>query len=363
MKLMRTKVNESFFKEQPFYVGIDCHKKNWSVAIYGEEFEHKVMSQDPDPVILAKYLKEHFPGGIYHAVYEAGFSGFGACRKLNELGIKCNVVHPADVPTSHKEKVQKNDRADSRKLARSLRNRDFEAIHVPDPKLEADRALVRQRSRVMKDLCRTKNRVKSLLYQFGLPIPSRFTLSQTRHWSKGFTEWLKELPLEEGSLKKTLDNYIRTGGLQRNELLLVTRQVRALSQEEAYKRNCQLMVSIPGVAITTAMAFLVQIGDIKRFGRLDDLCNYIGLVPGMHSSGDKVRAGKITNRGRKDLKVLLIEASWDVIRIDPALMAKYNELKKRMPGNKAIIRIARKMLSRIRFVLQNQQPYELSVVK
>lgn len=81
------------------------------------------------------------------------------------------VVHPADVPTSQKEKLLKTDRSDSHKLARSLRNNQFEPIHIPSTKLEADRALVRQRFKIMKDLSGTKNRVKSLLFQFGIEIP------------------------------------------------------------------------------------------------------------------------------------------------------------------------------------------------
>ena len=71
----------------------------------------------------------------------------------------------------------------------------------------------------------------------------------------------------------------------------------------------------------------------------------------------------MTKRGRKALKIMLIEASWDAMRLDPALMAKFNELTKRMEKNKAIIRIARKMLSRIRYVLIHQQKYVIGVVK
>ena len=96
---------------------------------------------------------------------------------------------------------------------------------------------------------------------------------------------------------------------------------------------------------------------------MDDLCNYVGLVPSMHGSGDKIQTGKLLRRGRKELKIMLIEASWEAVRKDPALMAKFGELAKRMHKNKAIIRIARKLLSRIRYVLVNQQEYELSVVK
>lgn len=164
---MRTKVSNNSFNGDQFYVGIDYHKKSWKVTILGEHYEHKSMSQNPDPQVLATYLNKNFPGGNYHAVYEAGFSGFKSCRELNDLGIDCIVIHPADVPTSRKEKLQKTDKADSRKLARSLRSNVLEAIHIPDRQLEADRALLRQRFRIMKEVSRTKNRVKSLCFNSG----------------------------------------------------------------------------------------------------------------------------------------------------------------------------------------------------
>jgi transposase len=359
---MQNKFNEKLFEGQLIYVGIDCHKKNWTVTILGEQYEHKTISQNPDPDILASYLKRNFPGAGYHAVYEAGFNGFYPCRQLKQLGINCNVVHAADVPTMNKEKIHKLDPVDSRKLARSLRSKEFEPIHIPEPSLEADRTLVRQRFRIMKDVTRTKSRVRSLLFQFNISIPDRFTAGQTRSWSKVFINWLKGLELEHESLKQTLDNYIRIGEIQRKELLSVNRQVRYLSQTDAYRDNYNLLISIPGIGFLTAMTFLVQIGDIRRFKSLDDLCDYIGLVPMMKGSGPKLYIGKMINRGRKELKIMIIEAAWDAVRMDPALMAKFNELTKRMNKNKAIIRIARKLVSRMRFVLMAQQPYKMGII-
>ncbi len=242
-----------------------------------------------------------------------------------------------------------------------MRNKEIELINIPSRELEADRALIRQRYRIVKEVSRTKNRIKSLLFQFGIDIPEWFTDSQTRNWSKNYLKWLKELDIAEGSLKSTLDNYIDVGEQLRKKLLEVNRQVRKLSQTDKYKKNLELLIGIPGISTTTAMAFLVQIGDIKRFKRLDELCNYVGLVPSMHTSGDKIRTGKIIKRGRKELKIMLIEASWNAVRKDPALMHKFTELISRMHKNKAIIRIARKTLSRIRFVLLNQLPYELGI--
>ena len=59
---------------------------------------------------------------------------------------------------------------------------------------------------------------------------------------------------------------------------------------------------------------------------------------------------------------MLIENSWIAIRKDPALTLKYNELCNRMKSNKAIIRIARKLVNRIRTVLIKEQEYQLAVV-
>lgn len=328
----------------------------------GEQCEHKTYSQDPEPDVLATYMKRHFPGAKYKAVYEAGFSGFGACRRLRDLGIECEVIHPADVPTSGKEKQQKTDKADSRKMARTLRNQEFEFIHIPDPELEADRALVRQRFRISKEMARTKNRLKSLLMHFGVDIPDKFTTQASRHWSNPYLTWLQGLNVEQPSLRQTIDAYLEFGQLIRKELLAANKRIRVMSQKPRYKSNYELMISVPGVGLLTGMTYLVQLGEISRFKRLDELCNYVGLVPRMYGSGEKVVTGKLTNRGRKDLKIMLIEASWVGIQKDPALMLKFNELAKKMPKNKAIIRIARKILSRIRYVLTNKEPYEIGIV-
>ncbi|GHS94659.1 hypothetical protein FACS1894207_3260 [Bacteroidia bacterium] len=128
-----------------------------------EHLEHKTFSQKPEVGDLANYLKQNFPGANYYSAYEAGFSGFWAHRDLEKLQIHNIVVNAADIPTTQKEKAQKTDKRDSRKIARSLRAGELEAIYVPGEKAQADRTLIRTRTSVRKDLAREKNRVKSLL--------------------------------------------------------------------------------------------------------------------------------------------------------------------------------------------------------
>lgn len=360
--MQRTKVNQKTFEGQSIYVGIDKHLKSWKVSVFGEQYEFKSMNREPDPEQLADYLHKTFPGATYKAVYEAGFSGFWACRTLNRLGVDCMVINAAGVPTSQKERLQKTDKADARKLARMLRGGELEGIHIPAEQLEADRALCRQRDTLVKDLGRNKNRVKSLLRQFGVTIPDRFTLAQTRSWSKVYMDWLLALPGVDGTVRSVIAVYIEAGLALKKCILKVTRQITELSRTARYRGNCDLLMGIPGIGRMTAMNLLTQLGDISRFKTLDQLCHYVGIVPNMNSSGEKTATGKMTRRGRKKIKIQLIEAAWTAARKDPALMARFNELTKRMNKNKAIIRIAKNLLGRIRHVLRHGVEYVPGVV-
>ena len=142
----------------------------------------------------------------------------------------------------------------------------------------------------------------------------------------------------------------------------ITKQVRQLSQTETYREQVRLLRSVPGIGVLTAMTILTEIESINRFRNIDNMCGYIGLVPSTKSSGEKERTGDITPRGHNVLRTAIIESSWTAIRNDPALMKNYLTYIKRMDSNKAIIKIAKKLLSRIRFVLTNNKPYTCSIV-
>jgi hypothetical protein len=57
-----------------------------------------------------------------------------------------------------------------------------------------------------------------------------------------------------------------------------------------------------------------------------------------------------------------VESSWSVIRKDPALLMKYKTYCRKMEKNKAIIRVAKHLLSRINYVLKNKKVYVPGVV-
>jgi transposase len=266
------------------------------------------------------------------------------------------VVNPADVPTSHKEKEFKTDPRDCMKIARSLRSNLLDSIYIhSDEGLEA-RQVVRTYFDFSKNYTRYKNKIKALLNFYGIDYPEEFK-SETRHWSANFFLWLQGIqlkgPLGDWSFQFYVQQCLESKALKQK----ARKQVQALSKTLRFNHQTKLLQSIPGIGLISAMIVLTEIEDIHRFRSVNQLCSYMGLVPSTNSSGEKERVGEITNRGNKNLKGTIVECAWMAIRSDSHLLLKYTQLRKRMEKNKAIVRIARKLVAGILFVLIIQKEY------
>lgn len=357
---METQGKKIDFKDQNIFIGFDAHLKSWKVTVMAENTVYKTFVQPPEPELLYNYLSKNFPGGKYHTAYEAGYCGYWIHNKLVSYGINSIVVNPADIPTTDKERVQKEDKRDSRKIARSLSNGELVPIYIPSIETQRDRSLLRTRSMLVKDIARYKNRIKSFLYFYGIPFDESF-LNPQSHWSNRFIKWLESIQIDNGSGKETLKILISECKNLRTSILKVNREIRNLSNTEKYNTNVKLLRTVPGIGLLTSMIILTELDVINRFNNIDKLCGFIGLIPSTNSSGEKERTGDITPRGNNVLRKALVESSWVAIRNDPSLMQSYLSYKKRMESNKAIIKISKKLLSRIRYVLINQKPYKCMV--
>ena len=312
---MHMQNNTLNFEGQNIYIGFDVHLKSWQVTILTERIGHKTFVIPPKPEVLSNYLKYNFPNGNYYSAYEAGFSGLWAHFKLKALGINNIVVNPADIPTTQKEKVQKEDKRDSRKIARSLRGGELEAIYIPAESTLDDRSLVRARSMLVGDMTRFKQRIKSFLYFYGIEFPKEFE-SKSKHWSGRFMKWLDEIPMKEqsGGSFRCIDR--RSRG-QRKLLLETTRKVKLLADSPRYKSRVELLRSIPGIGLINSMVILTEVEDINRFKRDEKFASYVGLIPNSHNSGDKEKMGEITFRSHDFLRKAFIESAWIAVRFDP----------------------------------------------
>lgn len=355
---MQRQVTKLDFTNKDIFVGIDTHKKSWNVTVMMGLFS-KTFNAPPSAEALRHYLDNNFPKGNYFSAYEAGFAGFWPHYQLLEFGINSIVVNAADIPTTIKEKVQKTDVRDSRKIAKSLQNKDLTPIYIPSKECLDDRSLCRYRNTIVKELSRTKNRIRSFINLIGIKIPEDIPEGR---WPKRLIKWLKEIDLSP-SIRLTLNGLLEDYERLTENKKRVKKQITVLSRTSRYEQDVKLLQSVPGIGLVIAMSFLTELEDINRFKTFDQLCSFIGFVPSTKSSGEKEVVGEITPRAQVILRPLLIEASWTAVRKDPALAHRYAELcHKGLMPNKAIIRIAKKLLRRIRFVLKNKEPYKLEVV-
>ena len=68
------------------FIGLDVHKKTWSVSIQTDIFFHKTYSMPSKPGDLYDYVAKHFPDYPVSLVYEAGGCGFHTARYFLNLG-------------------------------------------------------------------------------------------------------------------------------------------------------------------------------------------------------------------------------------------------------------------------------------
>lgn len=354
---MSPKTTALDFSGQTFTVGLDTHKANWKVSIRNNGTALRTFSMPPVPAVLADHMNRNYPRGTYQTVYEAGFCGFWIHRQLTQLGFSNIIVNPSDVPTTNKERAGKSDKIDCRKLSRELENRSLRGIFVPTEHQESQRCLHRLYLQSSKRVTQLKNRIKGYLHFAGIEIPAEFA---GRSWSNRFLTYLSHVELSQELHRYVLDDLLAELRHARSKKLLILRKIRDVSQTEEI--IC-LLKTVPGVGPLTAFAIFAELVDINRFKNLDHLASYVGLVPSVQSSDEKITVQGISRRHCKYLRGPLIESAWVAIRHDPALLQAYNGLRNRKEPQEAIVRIAKKLLNRIRYVWKNKTEYVEAIVE
>jgi len=345
-------VNAELFAGQEVFVGMDVHKNSWTITeLYGGNV-HKAYSMKPDPLELSKHLSREYPGAKLKSVYEAGFCGFWVHRELIKLGIENIVVNPADIPTSNKEKLYKNDVRDSKKLARELANGSLHPIYIPSKEQLKLRDLVRLETQIVNNTTRWKNRIKSHLNLSGEKLTSR---------SVNTLKYMRKNAKTDNNITFyfLLDGFLTE---QERKLAVVKEQKRLIHKLGKDKLlNC--LMSIPGIGIRISTLLIAEIWDMNRFKSKDNLCAYIGFSPRLFGSGDKERMKGSGNRKHKQLQSKLIEAAWRTIGVDVELRAVYCQFTSRGSAQRAISVVAKKLLLRIRSVWLHEKIYKLNSIQ
>jgi transposase len=293
--------------------------------------------------ILRSILSRYQDAKTISIIYEAGFSGYWLYRKLTKDGYRCFITPPNLTPnTSSKVKT---DKRDAEKLALYHIAGILKYVTVPSRKAESNRRVIRCRRQISKKRIRAKQQIRSFLNLHGIKRPE----SIKTNWSKKYISWLESLSFEYESDNFHFAKLLRDFHHHHKELVEVNLFLRQLSKSEDYQKNFKLLTSTPGVGLITGMTFLLELFDFARFSSAEKFASYLGLTPSQYSTGEHIRLGHITRQGNADIRRVLVESAWTLIRHDPHLKEKYDRIRSRGEnGKKAIVAVARCMAIRLR---------------
>ncbi len=324
------------FSGEKVWVGVDVHKRSFSVALLRPDGMSKDWTCPADVRALTTTIAS-LPVIVGAVCYEAGPTGFGLARSLEAVGINVIMAAPSRIPRPVAA-TNKTDSLDCRKLAELAASGLIRPIAIPSEKEEAFRSLQRRRHQITDSLRKAKQRIRGLLLSLNEVEPHGLD-----HWSKAAVETLKTLSLPTGAgdaLQSLIEELEYLAAAQRR----VDLRLRVISQEQDEARRIAAMRSVPGVGEVVATTFAAEIFRPGRFNRSEEVTAYLGLAPIVRQSGLSKGTARLRPVGQRRLRSLLIEAAWIWKQRDEWAKTFYNRILSRhgIP-QKAIAALARKL--------------------
>ena len=308
---------------------------------------------------------------------------------FNVLEKTCNVclTHPKYVKAI---KGKKTDKKDAKWISELFKCDLVRSSFIPPPDIRQLRDLCRYYVKLTGFASGEKNRAQNCLTMCNFKLDGVFS----NVFGKSATRVLDAL-LEHGNGDFELDGLINVkcksspekiraaldGELdptQAEKLKLIRRHMNDINALKAaleemicklaakYQSQIDLLMTVPGISTPlTAIRILAEIGaDMSVFETAKQLVSWAGLTPQNQESAGKKKTTRIGRAGAY-LKPLLVQIALAVSKSDkyPELKNKYLALKKRRGGKKAVIAIARKLLTAIWHILSKNDPYNAELYR
>jgi transposase len=321
------------------YIGLDVHK-HYLIAL-GVDADLNVVL--PARRVELSHLESWMKKTLTQhdeIVLEMTTNTWQLYDELCEYAGSVLVVHPPHVALITRSLVM-NDKIAASILARLLAKGLLVGIWIPPQEIRELRGLVAQRKKMTGLATQAKNRLHAVLQRHHRVPPEGNPFHETQQ------RWWRALPL--GTLEKVnvLSDLETLRFAQAQQMRLTSLMEEIATQDEEVTRLLQL----PGFGVVTAVSVWAAIGDIHRFEDAQHLVGYAGLGTKVHDSGMTSRSGRITKAGRRDLRVVLIEAAQVAANKHPHWKAELARLQPRLGRNKAIVAIARKLLVAVWYLL------------
>jgi transposase len=266
-------------------------------------------------------------------------------RLLNELGQEFLLGDATQIHASN-PRNQRTDKRDARHILKLLVEERFPAVWQPSEQNEEMRQLLLHRCRLVRMRTRIQNQLDSLAKNEGM--------LSARVWSARRRQEIEALPLPGWYEVRRKDLLSLLEELNKH-IDPLNQAVDAAADENAEAR---LLMTHPGVGPIVSLAYVLAIGDWRRFPRGRQVGSYLGLIPVEESSGNKRRLGHISKQGNSLVRWLLVEAAVLAQRKDPSWHRQYLRLSLTRHHGVAKLAIARKLAVRLYWMLRSGNDYQ-----
>jgi transposase len=325
------------------YLGVDLHRNCFTVCTQLETGRQYLSTHDLKS--LPKFVSR------LRADDEVAVEVTGNTRLFHDAVAphvaRVAVVNPFQFGVIRKS-VKKTDEHDARALALFLSKDMLPEVRMKDQEHAEMASLAQTRDKLVKSRTAMKNKVNNLLSARGINLPKESLASE-----KGLQE------VSGMCFDSTVDV----------ELEVLVEQIRGLNQSIAKIEKAiseqgpklpgfDNLKSIKGIGDVSAGVLLSVIGDVNDFADEGKLASYFGIVPRVSNSNETQHSGRITKRGSKLGRTVLIQCALIAQRYSPYLHDYYERIKARRGTGKAIVALARKLLGIIYQTLKHNWVFE-----
>jgi transposase len=304
-------------KKRLLHIGLDVDDNSFHIGAFckesGEIFE---MTSKPNIGNLMKKLEKFSKQDFeLKLCYEATYIGYSLCRDLNKNGYQTEIIASSMIPEVASNRV-KTDRLDAIKLAKYYSNDLLTSIHIPEKEDEDDRDILRSRS-FLVDLRKTLRRhILSACRRNNLHY--KLETSAKQHWTQRHELWLIDQANKlSGGTKVNFEILLRQLEKLSEGIAVYDRMIEEMAEKEKYKTKKDALNCFRGISTLTAMTFITEIGDVRRFKHPKQLTSYCGLDVSEYSSGGKEKKFGITKMGNKRIRTSAIESCQKLDRAKP----------------------------------------------
>jgi transposase len=324
------------------YGAIDLHKRSSHIRVVRADgsvvLERKIVTTREE---FARVFAERQPLRI---LVESGTESEWVAQHLETLGHEVVVADPNFLPMyGSRSRRVKTDRRDVAALGEACRTGMFRRAYRAGAATRALRRTLRVRTHLVRARTNAISVLRSLLRQEGIRVGTGAAEQIVAH-------------LDRVALSPVLAAAVTPLRALLSELnrLLVDANATVDAQATTDPITRRLM-TVPGVGPVVAVTFRAVLDDPARFGGDARRASaFVGVVPSEDSSAERRHKGHITKTGPRDLRALLVQASWVIWRsrrpAAQALRAWAHALAARRGRRIAMVAVARR-LTRILFAL------------